>query len=249
LFGFDSALFSLSSPDDLDSALPQCLDAYFKQTAQYVSSLHQDLSMADTWQSESQASFDALQTEIMTVRQEQESTEAHLAQITTERDAFKRDLDARRQSRAVGNNELEDLKQRFQGQSEQLLELARAQQEAEGAMEDIKALQADRDALESNVASLQAQLDEVNKKELRTNKLMNDVWKLLPATEARAKLGNNDDLKTLKAAYSQTARLPLGNFALDLANTPKFTPEALAEKVRRQAGVHCSKLTWSRFAD
>lgn len=231
------------SVDEFHAYFPQAMDAFFHRLIQHTSKVKQDLDDAHAWQADFQGSFESLQTQLSTVQQDHATTQRQLEQIRGERDQYKQDLDARRQSRAVNKSELNELQRQFHGQSEQLLELARTQQEAEVATKDIRALQADRDALEASVANLQAQLDELNRKELRSNKLLTDAWRILPSTDARAKLGDADDLRAFKAAYSQTSRMPMGNFAVDLASTPSFSPESLADRVG--ALLHCQGWSYS----
>lgn len=138
-----------------------------------------------------------------------------------------------RQDSKRSNQELLELRQQLQQVNEEREAILQDLHAADSHIKEMETRSA-QTASQTSTAQreLTTRLDELQAKETKSTKLLAEIWKALPSSEARLKVSDSDDLKTFKACFTSSNRNPLGNFGLDLGNAPKFTIEEFVEKVR-----------------
>ena len=228
---------------DAASTLSASLDAHFYKSAEHITGLQRDLSTLQSQQNDKMSQTGQLGAQLEQAKTELQSWREKHDAISGQRDTLQRDLEQHRRSRSQADLQTKTLESRLAEANTHLGSIDQLERDLEAARAELDRCRTERDTASSSANSLQARLDDLSSKDAKQTKALADIWRALPAADARAKLTDAEDLKSFKAVFASSSRIPLGNFGLDLVNAPKFTIEEFAEKVSFAYPRECVLLT------
>ncbi|GAA95006.1 uncharacterized protein L969DRAFT_52025 [Mixia osmundae IAM 14324] len=202
-----------ANTDQLTRYISESLDTHFTTTHGHLEKVENDLALA-------QASSDGT---LASLRNE-------LAKATSDRDARSRELaDMQQTHNQQGQRALDLEAQLRSAYADKGTAVSTVEKQHEATKTSLASLTKERDSLTTKLQESETKLADALAREERAIKALSEVWKALPASEARLKVAESDDLKTFRGVFE--GRRAIGALFNDLTSGNKFSVDSFVERV------------------